>query len=31
MEVYLPLDAEIKVKTGDRVRAGETIIAEFYE
>jgi len=31
MEVYLPTHADVKVSLGDRVRAGETIIAEFYE
>ncbi|MBN1558693.1 phosphatidylserine decarboxylase family protein [candidate division KSB1 bacterium] len=31
MEVYLTTSAEIKVKVGDRVRACESIIAEFYE
>lgn len=30
MEVYLPLNADIKIKVGDRVRACESIIAEFY-
>ena len=27
-EVYLPLDATLKVKVGDRVKGGETVIAE---
>jgi phosphatidylserine decarboxylase len=27
LDVYLPRDAEIKVNLGDRVKAGETIIA----
>jgi phosphatidylserine decarboxylase len=27
MDVFLPLDAQIRVKVGDRVRGGETIIA----
>jgi phosphatidylserine decarboxylase len=27
MDVFLPTDAELKVKVGDRVRSGETIIA----
>ena len=27
VEVYLPLNAEIKVKPGDRVRGGETVVA----
>lgn len=31
MEVYLPLHTEVKVNVGDRVRAGETIVAEFNE
>jgi phosphatidylserine decarboxylase len=31
MEVYLPTSAEIKVKIGDRVRACESVIAEFYD
>lgn len=31
MEVYLPLHADVKVNLGDRVRAGESIIAEFNE
>ncbi len=31
MEVYLPMQAEVKVNLGDRVRAGETIIAVFNE
>lgn len=29
MEVYLPLDTEIKVRLNDKVRAGESIIGEF--
>ena len=28
MDIYLPLDAEVKVKVGDRVTAAETVIAE---
>ena len=28
MDVFIPLEAELKVKEGDRVRAGETILAE---
>jgi phosphatidylserine decarboxylase len=28
IDMYLPLDADIKVKIGDKVRASETIIAE---
>jgi phosphatidylserine decarboxylase len=28
-EIYLPLDAEILVKKGDRVRGGETPVARF--
>ncbi len=31
MEVYLPMHAKVKVTVGDRVRAGETIVAEFHE
>jgi len=31
MEVYLPTHADVKVSLGDRVRAGETIIAEFHD
>lgn len=29
VDVYLPLDAKLLVKEGDRVRAGETVIAEW--
>ncbi|HAS44876.1 MAG TPA: phosphatidylserine decarboxylase family protein [Microscillaceae bacterium] len=29
VDVFLPLDAEIKVKIGDKTRGGETILAEF--
>lgn len=28
VDVYLPMDSVLRVKTGDRVRAGETVIAE---
>ena len=28
MEIYLPADAQIRVQPGERVRAGETILAE---
>jgi phosphatidylserine decarboxylase len=31
MEVYLPMHAEVTVKLGDRVKAGETIVATFNE
>ena len=31
MEVYLPMHAEVTVKLGDRVTAGETIVAAFNE
>lgn len=29
VDVYLPLDLEIEVKVGDRLRAGESILAKF--
>ena len=29
VDLYLPLEAEIKVKKGDRVKAGETVVATF--
>jgi len=28
MDIFLPLDVELKVKPGDRVKAGETVIAQ---
>ena len=31
IDMYLPLDAEIKVKLGDNVRGSETIIAELHK
>ena len=30
-DLFLPLDAKILVKTGDKVRGGETLIAELPE
>jgi len=29
VDVYLPLDATLLIKEGERVRAGETVIAEW--
>lgn len=29
VDVFLPLDAHLKVKAGDRVRGGETVLAQF--
>ena len=31
IDMYLPLDAEVKVKIGDYVRACETVIAELHK
>ena len=31
IDMYLPLDAEIKVKLGDTVRGSETVIAELHK